>query len=395
MSLINVKTMSWREIVEQILLQRPDQKKEEIMEKIEKKRAEANGLLTYDAAAKLVALELGIKIRNQNSAFPSKILVKNLVPGLNDVTITGRVITVYPTKIFTQADGSKTAMAKLLVADKTGILTVVFWNAKEDMLKRLEQVKPGKIIRVSHGYVREGLDGRLELNLGSRSQLEILPQEAGETDFPDVNDFLNRIGELTAKHRRANVLGRVEKISSPSTFQRRNGTTGKVLRLQLKDETGQVTLVAWNEKVEELSNVEKNDVLRVMNAKVKKRFDGQLELHVENDASIERIQEDKMLIKDLKENAGPVTVEGTVAATPIFREVTLKTGEKVGVTTFQLADTTGKVSVSAWRKLAEEAKKLKTGMKVKVKNVFVKKGFADQLEITTRNVSAIEILSET
>lgn len=387
--------MNWQEIVEQILLQRPDQKREELLEKIEKKWTEANGLLTRETAAKLVALELGIKIPNQNSFFQSKILIKNLVPGLNDVTVAGRVITVYPAKIFMQADGTKTTMAKLLVADKSGTLNVVFWNAKEDTLKTLKQVKPGEIICVSHGYVREGLDGKLELNVGSRSLLEILPPETMETEFPAINDFLNRIGELTPKQKRANVLGRVEKISSPSTFQRKNGATGKVLRLRLKDETGQVTLVVWNEKVEELSHIEKNDVLRIMNAKVKKRFDGQLELHIENDSSIERVTEGKVsTIKDLKEGIGPITVEGKVAATPVFREVTLKTGEKVGVTTFQLADGTGKVSISAWRKLAEEARKLKTGMKIRVRDVFVKKGFADQLEITTRSVSTIEILSE-
>jgi replication factor A1 len=395
-----VKEVNLEEIVNQILTCRPDFKREEIMEKIENKRMEAGGFLTYEAAARLVASDLGVKVPNENSILPSRILIKNLVPGLNDVTIVGRVITVYPQKIFTQANGTKKTLTKLLVADKSGTLNIFFWNIPRDMEKTLKLVKSGQIIRVSHGYLREGLDGALEFNAGPRSILEISPPDIKESDFPQLIDFISKIGELTQKHKRANIRGLVQKVFSSSTFQRKNGTTGKVMKLQLKDESGQIIVVFWNEKAEEIGDVKINDALQIMNAKVKKASDGQLELHVEKDTSVERIPEsvfsrgeERISVKDLKEGAGPITVEGVVASAPVFREVTLKSGEKVALTTFQLADDTGKILVSAWRKLAEETRNLKTGIKVRIKNGFVKKGFAEQLEITTRSKSTIEIVS--
>jgi hypothetical protein len=55
-----------------------------------------------------------------------------------------------------------------------------------------------------------------------------------------------------------------------------------------------------------------------------------------------------------------------------------------------LKDETSKIWVSAWRKNAEIAGNLKIGEKITIKNAYVKKGFGDQFEITTKNTTKIE-----
>jgi len=62
---------------------------------------------------------------------------------------------------------------------------------------------------------------------------------------------------------------------------------------------------------------------------------------------------------------------------------------------FELRDDTGKIVVSAWRKLAEVAKDLAVGTRIKIKNAYVRKGFAHQLELTSRSFTSIDILTET
>ena len=78
-----------------------------------------------------------------------------------------------------------------------------------------------------------------------------------------------------------------------------------------------------------------------------------------------------------------------------MREVVTSRNEKVAVASFELRDDTGKIVVSAWRKLAEVAKDLAVGTRIKIKSAYVRKGFAHQLELTSRSFTSIDILTET
>ena len=77
-----------------------------------------------------------------------------------------------------------------------------------------------------------------------------------------------------------------------------------------------------------------------------------------------------------------------------MRQVVTSRNEKVAVASFELRDGTGKIGVSAWRKLAEVVKDLTVGTHIRIKNAYVRKGFADQLELTSRTFTSIEILTE-
>jgi len=58
-----------------------------------------------------------------------------------------------------------------------------------------------------------------------------------------------------------------------------------------------------------------------------------------------------------------------------------------------LKDETGRMWVSAWRRHADSVKDLKVGGKVVMKNAYVKKGFGDQPEISTRDKTSITTVS--
>ena len=281
--------MNSEKIVEQILLSRPDLTRREVQKMIEKKMEGVGEFFTDETAARIVASDLGVEIFKK--PLQLEILIQDLVSGLNDVTVTGHVVTVYPPKTFTRRDLTEGKFANLLIADRSGTLKVVLWDDKPALVEtgKFEQ---GQIIKVSHGYVREGLDGKLELHVGSRGNIQISPPDAAETKYP--------------------------------------------------------LLTRWVKKV-----------------------------------------------ADIKEEGGPITVEGTIATTPTVREVVTSRNEKVEVASFELRDDTGKIGVSAWRKLAEVAKDLAVGTRIKIKNAYVRKGFAHQLELTSRSFTSIDILTET
>ncbi|NIQ06236.1 MAG: replication factor A, partial [Candidatus Korarchaeota archaeon] len=118
---------------------------------IEEKKETADGYFTDEAAARIVALELGVEVPWWEP-FQPEIHIKDLISGLSDVTVTGRVITLYPVQTFTRQNGTEGRVMRLIIADKTGTLTVVLWDDKTSLAEH-NKVKRGQIIKVSHGYM--------------------------------------------------------------------------------------------------------------------------------------------------------------------------------------------------------------------------------------------------
>jgi len=383
--------MSLEDVINRILLLRPDLSREEVFERIEDKKRGVEGYLTDETAARIVATELGVEVSKE--IYRNELPIRDVISGLNDVTVTGRIITAQSPQTFTRSDMTKGTVAHLLVADKTGTMRVILWNDKTNLVETRKIVQ-GQIIKVSHGYVRQGLDGYPELHVGSQGDVQVSPSDVKENDYPKIISFLEKIAEIRKKTR-ASVLGTVQQMYPVSTFERSNGSQGKVTRLQLSDGTGQITAVFWDEKIDELGEIKRGDSLQILNSRVKKGLNGQLELHVEKSTQIETSSTAKKVkVADIRSEEGPITVEGVVATAPKTSQVTTARKEKVTVTSFDLEDETGKIRVSVWRKLTEVVKNTRVGTKIRINNAYVKKGFADQLELTSRRYTSIEILSE-
>jgi len=384
--------MSTEEIIAKILSKHPEVSREEILERLEKMRKKTSGLISDDVLLRMIAIEFGVET-TADKALTQGLMFKNLVPGLNDVTVVGRVVAAFPSKTFTGRKNGK--VASLLVADESGVLRVVLWNDKADIVDSCK-VRAGQIVRFSHGYTREGRSGKVELHIGEKSEVEICPKDVKAENYPTLAKFLTKIKELSKVHKgkRVNLAGAVKELFPSSTFQRSDSTSGKVMRFILADGTDEVAVVVWNDKVDEVEKFLKKGVkLNVVNAKVKTGLGDGLEVHVDPETyihAVDHAKEDFSKIADLKEGLNHINVKGEVASKPITREVKTSKGENIKVTVFELKDETSKIWVSAWRKNAEIAGNLKIGEKITIKNAYVKKGFGDQFEITTKNTTKIE-----
>jgi len=385
--------MTFEEIIEQILKANPNLSKEEVQKMINEKRREVGRYFTDEVIARIVASDLGVETTLNKVKL--KILIRDLISGLSDVTIIGRVIAVIPPKNFENSRATFTRkLARVIIGDKTGTLTVILWNDKAEKVKSIKQ---NQIVKISHGYLREAREGTLELHVGERGEIEVLEEGAvSKEDYPNIDFFLTKIGSVTRKHRKVHVKGMVINILPVTIFERSDKTVGKLLRLELRDETGEISVLIWNEKVEEVSQLKQGDSLQIMNARVKQGLDKKLELHVENLSQLTLLSEEatEPSITELKAPMNHVTITGIVASKPFFREITTAKGEKVALTNFELKDATGKIWVSAWKELADFTKKLSVGDKIQIKNGYVKRGFADNLEISTRSQTSIKIISK-
>jgi replication factor A1 len=387
--------MSIEKLIEHILSKRPEISREELMEKLKKEREKTAGFISDESLLRMIASEFGIEISHEEFLAPT-LLIGNLVPNLNDVTVVGRVVAVFPSKTFKAEEGGK--FASLLVADKSGILRVVLWNGKTSLIDS-GVLKVGHIIRFSHGYTRENRSGKVELHIGDKGDIQINPPDVNAKDYPDISKFAIRIKEITKAHtnKNLNLIGTVKEVFPIATFKKKDSSSGKVQRFILSDDTGELPIVVWNEKVDELEKkLRKGVKLQIVNAKAKKAANEGLEIHVDTGTYIEVLASAPEFFKiaDLKDGLNHVNVEGEVATKPMLRNIKSSKGEVVKLAVFELKDETGRIWVSSWRKHAEKAAKLKVGEKITIKNAYVKKGFGDQLEISTRSTTSMDIKTE-
>jgi replication factor A1 len=274
--------MTAEDIIQQILSKHPEVSREQILENLETKKNKTGGLIADETLLRLIAAGYGVEIL-QKKVY-RRLSISHLVAGLNDVTVTGRVVVVYPPRTFNGARSGK--VANLLIADKDATLPVVLWNDKVDLIESGE-LKTGQVTRFFHGYTREDREGKVELHLGSKSQIEIEPQNINADEYPSIGKFATKISKITQDSSKVNLVGTVKEVFPASTFTRSDMSTGTVMRLTLADETGEIPVVIWNEKAEEHEkNLKVNANLQLVNAKVKENGN-ELEVHVDSYTYVE------------------------------------------------------------------------------------------------------------
>jgi replication factor A1 len=276
------RKMTAQDLMREILKKNPLVSEEQIQEKLEAERDRTRGLLGDETLLRLIAAKFGVSVQ-QNCFSNNGVLSTNrLIAGLNDVTVAGRLIAVFPAKTFQGVEKSG-KFATLMMADNDGILRVVLWNEKAELVEKGE-LKVNQAVKLLHGYTREDRCGKTELHLGGKSQIEI-DCETKAAQYPPIEKFTVKINTLTAASGNVMVSGTIKDVLPKKNFTRTDMTDGAVMRLTLADDSGQVTVVAWNEKVVELENAPVEVRLLLVNAKVKENQGG-IEVHVDSNTFV-------------------------------------------------------------------------------------------------------------
>jgi replication factor A1 len=381
--------MSTQEIIQAILAKHPELTEQHILDSLAEEKNRSGGLLCDETLLRLIAAKFDVEVPKQNVAFSGVLSSGRLFAGLNDVTVEGRLVAVFPVRSFNGGEKSG-KFATLTVADNDGLLRVVLWNERAELVEG-GKLKNGQIVRLLHGYTREDRYGKVELHLGGKSKIEIADDESV---YPLLEKFATKIADLNLSFLTVNLAGKVREVSNLTAFTKGDGSDGRVLRFTLEDTSGVVTVVAWNEKAEELDKQLKPKVgLNLVNAKIKETQSGTLEVHVDSGCFAQVLPIGLLFTKmpDLREGA-IVNVKGEVSVIEPLKEVTTGKGEKIKLFVFELTDDSGNVRVSVWRNQAEELSQLKIGDTVTVEDGYVKKGYGNRVEISTRSSTVFSVV---
>lgn len=149
--------------------------KEEVEKLIKEKEEEFSGLISAEGAAHIVAKELGINLLERISR---SVKIANVVPGMNSVNVTGKVVRVTEPRTFTK-DGGTGQVVNIHLADETGAIRMSLWDDQVALVQE-GNLKEGMTIDVVNGYTKQDNRGSAELRVGKKG---IIKKSDSELDI--------------------------------------------------------------------------------------------------------------------------------------------------------------------------------------------------------------------
>ena len=161
------------------------------------------------------------------------------------------------------------------------------------------------------------------------------------------------------------VFGKVTNIQKSRSFNRKNGSSGKVVNLELSDETGSCGLALWDKDVELVKSkkIKVGTNVKVVNGYVKDGFKG-IEINVGRFGLLEIEPEHMPEIKEEPEK----TIKGKIVEIEPTRAFFKDDGEFGFVTNMEIQTDKQTKQITIWGEKVKEIQKLKQGDTIEIDN---------------------------
>jgi len=272
--------------------------------------------------------------------------IKDIKDGMGDINLNGKVLEVSEIRTFQRKDGNSGRVGNLMLGDETGTLRVTLWDDKTDFLS---QVEYGDSIELINAYARENaFSQKVELQVGNRSIIRKSEKKIEyEEEFTPIDD-------IKADMNNINISGRILDISEVRTFEKKDGSTGRVGNVLLGDSTGKIRLTLWDEKTDILEEIDFDETVEVLNAYSRENtFSQQVELNLGARGIIQRSEKKVEYREKFTDIADIIpgesySIQGKVAEIGELREFEKEDGTENVVANLQLKDDTGSIRLTLW-----------------------------------------------
>jgi len=173
----------------------------------------------------------------------------------------------------------------------------------------------------------------------------------------------------------ATIVGTITYMDSVKTFQRKNGSSGRYVRLGLTDETGSIVLLLWNDDTSRIESnmIQPGSSIKIINGYTKKGYQG-VEIHVGKWSSIEPINaplEKNENTTDVAKTPG-VHLKGSIQEIEATRVFFKDDGGYGFVTTIVLLCNEGKKQVTFWDEQVKVLQGFKKGDQINIHHVDIR-----------------------
>lgn len=352
-----------------------DVSEDEFREAVEAKVEQMGGLADEETAAMLIAHELADEEVNG---------IADIEPGMEEVKFMGKITSIGELRTFERDDEDEEGrVVNLDVADETGTIRVTFWDEQAQGV--VEELETGTVLRIK-GRPKEGYNG-VEVSV-----MHAEPDEDAEIDV-NVQDSYT-IEDLSLGLSDVNLQGKVLDTDPRRTFDRDDGSEGRVANVTLGDETGRLRVTLWDERADGVSDIEVGSSVEVIDGYVRER-DGNLELHAGNRSAIETVDDDIEYVPDTADIAEVeiddiVDLAGVVRSADPVRTFDRDDGSEGKVRNIRIQDQTGDIRVALWGEKAE--KDIAPGDEVQLADIEIQDGWQDDLEGSAGWRSTVTVL---
>jgi replication factor A1 len=264
-------------LVGELIQSRPELNREELMRRIEqKKQTIGAGYLTDQGALFLVAGELGVSLRKAEAS--SDMTIKDLYIGANDLTVVARVLAVYPVSVYNRKDGGTGKYRRLVLFDDHHSAKLTVWDEMaEEIIK--SGVAVDAPVRIVNGYVKQGLDGKPNLNLGKRGRVEVIADEKIAAKLVPISAVTEKLAKVSQERQFMAVECVVNTEPRYSEFVRSDGSPGSLFQFGVTGEGGktETRVVIWSPSAR--PELRKGQKVLITNTKTKRSPNGEYELH--------------------------------------------------------------------------------------------------------------------
>ncbi|WP_435159657.1 single-stranded DNA binding protein [Haladaptatus sp. DFWS20] len=348
---------------------------DEFRDAVEEKVEQMGGLADEETAAMLIAHELDEDEVNG---------VADIEPGMDEVKFIAKVTSVGDIRTFDRdGDDEDGRVLNVDVADETGSIRISLWDEQAAAAK--EELEPGQVLRIK-GRPKDGYNGT-EVSVDQAEQDEDTEIDVQVQDTYSISDLSLGLSDV-------NLQGKLLDTSAVRTFDRDDGSEGRVANLTLGDETGRLRVTLWDEQANTAEELSPGIAVEVVDGYVRER-NGSLELHVGNrgaveaiDAAIEYVPESTS-IADLQ-IGDTADIAGVIRSADPKRTFDRDDGSEGQVKNVRVQDETGDIRVALWGEKADF--ELAPGDKAQFADVDIKDGWADDIEASAGWQSTITVL---
>jgi replication factor A1 len=183
------------------------------------------------------------------------------------------------------------------------------------------------------------------------------------------------------------VFGRITNINQSRNFNRKNGSTGQVINLDLTDDTETCRLALWNRDVDLVKNktIQIGTNVKIINGYIKNGFNG-LEINVGRWGLLEIEPEEKIDINKEKPSKNNV-IKGKIIEIQPTRAFFKDNGEFGFVTDIRLETKDGIKQITVWDEKVKDIQKLKQGNSVEIEDIDIRqKNGKEEFHINSKGV---------
>jgi ssDNA-binding replication factor A large subunit len=252
---------------------------------------------------------------------------------------------------------------------------------------------------VVSAYVKQGLDGKPNLNLGKRGRIEAITDSSISSKLASLSALSKNVDMVQEGETVFAVDGLASTDSRRTTFIRRDdGSSGSLTQFELKGSGDKTTRVVIWDGVD-LPEVKSGSKIRVTNLRQKKGRQGEAELHGDGATVIQMLGDGDLVkdhevvhvlnlvkVGDVTKHAvsGVVDLEVMALSKGSVRDVNLKDGSIAKKGEVVLGDDTGEITVVAWDETSKVIGEIQTGERLRVQGaaIQVSKMGAETLELS-------------